>query len=326
MLPNLLLSKQFRRRMVAEIQKVNPAELPPTGVLEDGDMTGIPGFWAWYGEMNPNQNQAAGPVLSRMRALVSRPFIRTMFGAPAASFDMADMLNSGGIVLARLSKGEIGEDTARLVGSILVAKVWQAATARTAMPERARRDCSLILDEAQNFLNRPNAVDDMLAEARKLHLSVTIAHQYLAQLPKEMAFAVSGQARSKLYFSTSPEDARVLAKHTLPLTEHDLSHLEDYDGRAPLHRTARTARVHPRWPAARTGDRKSKAIRTEALERVTGEAEAGPEDGSVTASVHPTDFTQSLTLLLARQPAAGSNARRDNTPNRSSGTETGGAA
>ncbi|WP_155830120.1 type IV secretory system conjugative DNA transfer family protein [Glycomyces tenuis] len=325
MLPNLLLSKKFRRRMVAEIQKVAPAELPPSGLLEDGDMTGIPGYWAWYGEMNPTtQNQAAGPVLSRMRALLGRPFIRTMFDTPTADFDMADILDNGGIVLARLSKGEVGEDTARLVGSILVAKVWQAATARTATPERRRRDCSLILDEAQNFLNLPNALDDMLAEARKLHLSVTIAHQYLAQLPKEMGFAVSGQARSKLYFNTSPEDARVLARHTAPLSEHDLAHLDDYTMAARLYLDRREApafTLNGLPPAEEIG--RADQIRTEALRRITKADGPDPASGAVTTAVHPGPFTQRLTLLLAQQRDAGRDAPRDDKRKPSSGHESG---
>ncbi len=325
MLPNLLLSKNFRRRMVAEIQKVAPAELPASGLLEDGDMTGIPGYWAWYGEMNPTtQNQAAGPVLSRMRALLGRPFIRTMFDASEADFDMADILDNGGIVLARLSKGEVGEDTARLVGSILVAKVWQAATARTAVPERRRRDCSLILDEAQNFLNLPNALDDMLAEARKLHLSVTIAHQYLAQLPKEMSFAVSGQARSKLYFNTSPEDARVLARHTAPLNEHDLAHLDDYTMAARLYidrREAPAFTLNGLPPAEEIGQ--ADQIRAEALRRIAKTGEPSLASNTVTTAVHPGPFTQRLSLRLARQREAGGDALRDDTRKPSSGHETG---
>ena len=66
----------------------------------------------------------------------------------------------------------------------------------------------------------------MLAEARKYRLSLVLAHQHLGQLPRELRDAVSANARNKLYFKMSPEDAKALERHTLPnLTEHDLRNL-----------------------------------------------------------------------------------------------------
>jgi hypothetical protein len=75
----------------------------------------------------------------------------------------------------------------------------------------------------------------MLAEARGYHLSLTLAHQNLTQLPRETQLALSANARNKIYFSCSPEDAHQLARHTLPeLDEHDVSHLDAYTAAARL--------------------------------------------------------------------------------------------
>jgi hypothetical protein len=75
----------------------------------------------------------------------------------------------------------------------------------------------------------------MLAEARGYHLSLLLAHQNLTQLPRETQLALSANARNKLYFSCSPEDAHQLGRHTMPeLTEHDLSHLDAYTAAARL--------------------------------------------------------------------------------------------
>lgn len=75
----------------------------------------------------------------------------------------------------------------------------------------------------------------MLAEARKYRLSLVLAHQDLAQFPRDLLAAASANARNKLYFSCAPEDARVLARHTLPeLDEHDLAHLDAYTAAARL--------------------------------------------------------------------------------------------
>ena len=77
-----------------------------------------------------------------------------------------------------------------------------------------------------NYLNLPTPLDEMLAEARGYHLSLCLAHQHLAQLPKEMREAIAANARSKLYFQLSPHDAHALAREVEPeLAAHDLAHL-----------------------------------------------------------------------------------------------------
>ena len=75
----------------------------------------------------------------------------------------------------------------------------------------------------------------MLAEARGYRLSMVLAHQHLGQLPKDLREAVSANARTKVWFSMSPEDAHVLERHVAPeISEHDLSHLGAYTAAARL--------------------------------------------------------------------------------------------
>ena len=76
-----------------------------------------------------SQGQMVGPVMTRLRAFLLRGFVRDVVGSARSSFDMASVLD-GGVLLARLPKGLLGDDTARLLGSFVVARVWQAATAR----------------------------------------------------------------------------------------------------------------------------------------------------------------------------------------------------
>lgn len=94
---------------------------------------------------------------------------------------------------------------------------------------------ALLADFHQNFLTLPGSVGDMLAEARGFRLGLVLAHQDLAQLPRDVAAAVSANARSKLFFTVDPADARELSRHTKPeLDEHDLAHLDVYTAAARL--------------------------------------------------------------------------------------------
>ncbi|MHB8456844.1 MAG: TraM recognition domain-containing protein, partial [Acidimicrobiales bacterium] len=91
------------------------------------------------------------------------------------------------------------------------------------------------IDEAQNFLTLPRSYEEMLAEARGYGLSLVLAHQHLAQLPRELREALSANARNKVMFNCSPEDAHVLARHFEPeLGAHDLSHLGAYQAACRL--------------------------------------------------------------------------------------------
>ncbi|MFC0433399.1 helicase HerA domain-containing protein [Kutzneria buriramensis] len=228
----------------------------------------LAGFWQWFDALSdPARAHVTAPLMNKLRGLLLRRFVRESLAGGASTVDMDDVLD-GMLLLVRLGKDALGMDTARLIGSIVVARTWQAATRRARIAQRDRRDSSLYIDECHNFLHLAYPMEDMLAEARGYRLSMVLAHQYLRQLPRELEEGISTNARSKVVFNASPEDARIMARHTLPqLTEHDLSHLDRFhiaarlvldSGDAPAF-TARTTTMRPAMPGrARTIRRRSR--------------------------------------------------------------------
>jgi len=212
--PDLLTKNVVRRRVLSRL----PASY---SVLH--------GFWDGYDRLSEGGRAAVvAPLLNKLRAFLLRDFVHTTISQPASTIDLREVLD-GGILLVRLPKGTLGEETARLLGSFIVAATWHAASARAKSAEGARIDSGLYLDEAHNFLTMPIALEDMLAEARGYRLSLVVAHQNLAQMPGDLREGLSANTRNKVFFTCSPEDARALATHTAPmLTEHDLSHLGGY--------------------------------------------------------------------------------------------------
>ncbi|GAA3239768.1 hypothetical protein [Actinocorallia longicatena] len=213
-LPALLTDDGYRAQTVARLKGKNADPL-------------LKGFWASYDTLTPaGQAALISPVMNKLRAVLLRPFIREALCGRASTVDIGKILNSGGLILARAPKGTLGEDASRLFGSLLLAHTWQAMTPRANLPENSRRDVAAYVDEAHNFLNLPGSVSDILAEARGYRFSLTLAHQHLTQLPPDLREAVSADARNKIYFAASPEDAASLVRHVGPqLTPHDLSHL-----------------------------------------------------------------------------------------------------
>src|SRR5262249_40715179 len=116
----------------------------------------LTGFWQWYDQLSDaTRAQATAPLMNKLCGFLLRPFVRQAIAAGPSTLNMTGVLDGGGILLARLAKDALGTDTARLVGSIIVAHAWQATTARARQPQTARRDAALYIDECHNFLNLP---------------------------------------------------------------------------------------------------------------------------------------------------------------------------
>ena len=216
------------------------------------DVVGVSTFWSWYEKLPDSQRvQHIAPLLNKLRAFLLRGPVRAIVGQADPKLDIGRLLDAGGLLLVRIPKGTLGEETSRLLGAFVIARVWQACMRRAALAEDQRTDTTLYVDEMHNYLALPRSFEDLLAEARGYRLSLVLAHQHLGQLPREMREALTANARTKLVFACSPDDATQLERQFKPeLSAHDLSHLATFQaacrpcvagGQAP----AFTFRTHP---------------------------------------------------------------------------------
>lgn len=208
--PLLLLNQGVRARLTKRLD----------------DPIGLRLFWQEYEAWSEGQRlQMVGPVLNKLRAFVLRPTVRNVLGQSRSTIDLARLMDQGGILLVNLSKGALGEETSRLLGSFVVSRIWQTALRRSARPERWRPDFNLYLDEFQDYLHLPQSIDDVLAEARSYRLNLTLAHQHLDQLRDSTRQALEANARTRVVFQASQDDARHLARQFLPLSDQHLQSL-----------------------------------------------------------------------------------------------------
>ncbi|MFI6816124.1 type IV secretory system conjugative DNA transfer family protein [Nonomuraea sp. NPDC050328] len=289
--PKLLTDSAFRART--------------TGELHDELLAG---FWDSYEALTPaGQATVIGPVMNKLRAVLLRPFVRQALASPDTTVPIGQLLDRGGLVLARLPKGILGDDAARLFGSILLAHTWQATTRRSGLAEADRPDACLVIDECHNFLNLPGHINDVLAEARGYRLSLVLAHQHLDQLPADLREALSADARNKVYFNTSPKDANELKHHTAPLlTPHDLTHLGAYQAAARLvvdgqQTSAFTLRTRP-LPAP--GEGRQEAIRQASREQFTQPSRAPRPRARTARTARKVRVEPDLRPTLHSRPAA----------------------
>lgn len=173
-------------------------------------------FWIAFESMSPGElAQTISPSLNKLRALTTRTSLRLMLGQ-SAGIDVADVFTKRRILLAALNKGLIGSETAQLLGSLVVASLWNAALRRATIPRDARRPVWAYLDEFQDVLRMGGDVTDAFAQARGLGLGLIPANQYLGQLPPALQAAVLGTVRSSIVFQLDHEDARTLERRVAP--------------------------------------------------------------------------------------------------------------
>jgi len=153
--------------------------------------------------------EAVAPLQNKVGVLVSPPLLRNIIGQQRSTINIARIMNEGQILIANLSKGQLGEGPSHLIGAFLATAFAQAAEARAKVPEEDRRDFHLYVDEFQNFAT--DSFASVLSESRKWKLSLTLAHQYLGQLPLALRQAILGNIGSVLVFRIGADDAGAMA-------------------------------------------------------------------------------------------------------------------
>jgi hypothetical protein len=218
--PLLLTEGAFRRDIVGQLD----------------DPIGLGPFWTAVEALSDAERaQQTGPVLNKLRSVLVRPRLRNVLGQSRPLLDFDEVLSEGKILLVPLSKGLLGEDAAALVGSVLIARLWQTVQRRATLPRSARTPVFCYIDEFQDFLNLPTPMPDLLAQARALGFGLTLANQNLSQLTPEVREAVLANARSRVIFQPSAADARRLAQEVAPrLTAQDLQGLGAHEVVATL--------------------------------------------------------------------------------------------
>jgi hypothetical protein len=171
--------------------------------------------------------EATAAIQNKVGQFAANPLIRNMVGQPLSSFDIRKVMDEKKILIVNLSKGRLGEGNANLIGSMLITKIYLAAMSRADVGPEAVKDLPpfyLYVDEFQSFANESFA--DILSEARKYKLSLTIAHQYIEQMSDEVRAAVFGNVGTMITFRIGPFDAEVFEKEFSPtFTAEDLVNL-----------------------------------------------------------------------------------------------------
>ncbi len=170
---------------------------------------------------------AVAPIQNKLGALLSDPTLYRILVEPERPIRFRLLMDKGGVLLVNLSKGQLGEDSAHILGGFIASTIGLAAFSRAEQDAPLRRPFFLYMDEFQNFTTLMMA--NMMSELRKYGVGLVLAHQYFHQLEPEIRHAVLGNAGTLISFRVGPEDATILAKEFQPEFDvHDLLNLPNY--------------------------------------------------------------------------------------------------
>ncbi len=166
-------------------------------------------------------------IVSKFGRFVTNKTMRNIIGQSKSAFDFRRVMDEGKILLINLSKGKLGEENSSFLGLVLIPKILVAAMSRQEIPEEQRRDFFLFVDEFQNFATPDFAT--ILSEARKYHLNLTVANQFIGQMEEEVKNAVFGNVGTLVSFRVGVTDASYLQREFQPVfTETDLINVERF--------------------------------------------------------------------------------------------------
>ncbi len=208
----MLVDKNFRNKVVDKLS--DPV---------------VKAFWVEEYAKYPDrfQSEAIAPIQNKVGRFLSSALIRNILGQVKSSFTMREVMDNQKILLLNLAKGRVGEDNSALLGAMMITKIQLAAMSRVNIPETERKDFFLYVDEFQNFATESFA--NILSEARKYRLDLTIAHQYIEQVDEKVQAAIFGNVGTIVSFRVGAVDAEALEKEFFPqFTQENLVNLPKY--------------------------------------------------------------------------------------------------
>lgn len=186
-------------------------------------------FWvSEFANYGDRYTQEATPAIqNKIGQFTANPLIRNIIGQEHSSFDIREMMDNRKILIMNLSKGLVGDTNMKLLGSMLTTRIFLGAMSRADLPSHELAKAPnfyFYVDEFQNFANE--TFSEILSEARKYHLNLLMAHQYVAQMEEEVQAAVFGNVGTTVTFRVGPLDAELLEKVFAPeFTQEDIVNL-----------------------------------------------------------------------------------------------------
>lgn len=207
----LYIDKEFRRQVTARITDEQ-----------------VRLFWTTeFPSMNYlNAIDGVAPIANKLGAFLANPVVRRAVCEPEEPLRFRRIMDERGIVIVNLAKGRLGTDMANVMGGLIITTIMLAAFSRHGSEEKARQPFMLHIDEFPSFTTE--AFANLLPEARKYGLSLSLAHQHVSQVERPVFDAVLGNAGTMIVFRLGAQDAPEFVRQLGDVTVSDLTRISNH--------------------------------------------------------------------------------------------------
>ena len=234
----LLLLDDYRYEIpvLADISRVLVDDAYRKDKLSREDNPLVREFWELEAQKAQGEQSLANMapyISSKITSFIYNEFLRPIINQKKSALNFREAMDNRKILVVNLSKGKIGALNADLLGMIIVGKLLMAALSRADMPDEARLDFYLYIDEFQNFTT--DSISTILSEARKYRLDLIVAHQFIKQLKENIRDAVFGNVGSIISFRIGPDDAEFMKNKFEPVfTPQDIVNIDNLNAYVSL--------------------------------------------------------------------------------------------
>jgi hypothetical protein len=148
------------------------------------------------------------PVVNKLGPLIKSEPLANIVGQTRNKLNFSELMEQRRILIVNLSSRELGLHKRKILGSMLISHLLITAMARPLDPANPLPPFYLYIDEFQYFLTE--AIDEIVSEAGKFWLCLTLAHQYTGQLSEQIRAAILGNVGTTIAFKVGGEDASLL--------------------------------------------------------------------------------------------------------------------
>jgi hypothetical protein len=210
--PRILIDDVFRNQVISHLR--NPV---------------VCRFWKHeYAAYTPSfREEVIAPIQNKVGEFTMTPLVRNIIGQRKNLFELRGLMDEGKVLIVNLAKGALGEDTAALLGSMILTRIMLAAFTRQNIPERDRRPFFLYVDEFPSFATQAT-MSTLFSEARKYKVGLVLSHQYLAQVSDDLRGAIFGNVGTTICFKLGAEDSEYMAREFSPVSVEELTGLDEH--------------------------------------------------------------------------------------------------
>jgi GTPase SAR1 family protein len=183
-----------------------------------------------------------------------------MFAADSWGLDLMQLHEGGRVWLIDTNRHAFGKDGANLLGRLMIALIDNLSSYRTTMNADTLKPLLVVIDEAQDYIEKDEIFADILEKARAQKIGITVAHHFEGQIDQRIQLSLrQGGIKTQCVDAGKPVEIKTRResftlsvpplefskRHDLQMTQDDYDKMRELMAFHHPYKPTRTLRVVP---------------------------------------------------------------------------------